>query len=279
MINKLIILIPTFNFIDGVDRILKKIYLERKLVFKIIIFDNSSNHNIKNLCNKYKSKGLNLEYKYNQPKLSPQTNWTNLINFIYNNLRSNNQFSKFYFMLIHQDDVPVDNFFFKKIHNILKKNCPDIISLNTIINDKGFFNDRIHTESYLRHFLYKYLNKYIYLRNYFGPTSSFVFKYTLFSNSLPVFNDKIKWLIDVDFYARYLSKKRIYFSNLTIRSHAKDNIFSLTLLLINKNNIRKEELKALNKFQLNKYVILDFLFWYLIRAIQYSKYILFKKVW
>jgi hypothetical protein len=182
-------------------------------------------------------------------------------------------------MLIHQDDVPVDNFFFKKIHNILEKNRPDIISLNTIINDKSFFNNRIHTESYLRHFLYKYLNKYIYLRNYFGPTSSFVFKYTLFSNSLPVFNNKIKWLIDVDFYARYLSKKRIYFSNLTIRSHAKDNIFSLTLLLINKNNIRKEELKALYKFQLNKYVILDFLFWYLIRAIQYSKYILFKKVW
>ena len=279
MINKLILLVPTYNFTDGVDKILKKVYLERKLVFKIIIFDNSSNNNIKNLCNKYNSKGLNIEYKFNQPKLSPQNNWTNLIKFIYDNFRLNSQATKFYFMLIHQDDVPVDNFFFKKIHNILEKNCPQIISLNTIINDKSFFDNRIHTESYLRHFLYKYLNKYIYLRNYFGPTSSFVFKNTLFRNSFPSFNNKLKWLIDVDFYGRYLSKKRIYFSNLTIRSHAKDNTFSLTSLLINKNNIQKKELKLLNKFELYKYVILDFLFWYLIRAIQYSKYILFKRIW
>lgn len=279
MINKLILLIPTYNFVDGVDKILKKIYLERKLFFKIIIFDNSSNDNIKNICNKYNSLGLNIQYKFNQPKLSPQHNWTNLLKFIYDNLKSLNQTSKFYFMLIHQDDVPVDKFFFKKIHNILEKNCPEIISLNTIINDKSFFDDRLHTESYLRHFLYKYLNKYIYLRNYFGPTSSLVFKNTLFIKSSPVFNNKLKWLIDVDFYGRYLLKKRVYFSNLTIRSHSKNNIFSLTSSLINKNNIQKEELKILNKFQRNEYFIFDFLFWYLIRAIQYSKYILFKKIW
>lgn len=279
MINKLIILIPTFNFIEGVHEILKKILLEKNLIFKIIVFDNSSNSNIKNLCNKYKTKGLNIEYVFNQPKLSAQINWTNLIKFIFENLRSNKQVAKFYFMLIHQDDIPVNNFFFKKIHNILCKNNPDVISLNTIINDKSFFNDRLHTESYLRHFLYKYFNKYIFLRNYLGPTSSLVFKSSLFINILPKFNNKLKWLIDVDFYARFIFKKRVYFSNLTIRSLARNNIFSLTSLLANKKNIHDEELKILNKLYLNKYVILDFLFWYSIRTIQYLKYILLKKIW
>jgi hypothetical protein len=279
MINKLIILIPTFNFIEGTHEILKKISLERNLIFKTIVFDNSTNLNVKNLCNKYKTKGLNIEYKYNQPKLSPQNNWTNLIRFIYDNLRSGNQVTKSHFMLIHQDDVPVNNFFFKKLNNILYKNNPDIISLNTIINDKSFFDDRIHTESYLRHFLHKYFNQYIFLRNYLGPTSSLVFKSSLFRNSLPKFDNKLKWLIDVDFYSKYILKKRIYFSNLTIRSHFKNNIFSLTSLLNNKKNIHEKELKILNKFKLNKYVILDFLFWYSIRTIQYLKYILLKKIW
>jgi hypothetical protein len=270
---------PTFNFTEGVHRILKKIFLEKKLIFKVIVFDNSPNANIKNICNEYKNKGLNLVYVYNQPKLSAQSNWTNLVKYIYKNIRSTNCVTKFYFMLIHQDDVPVNNFFFKKIHNILYKNHPDIVSLNTIINDKSFFDNRLHTESYLRHFLYKYLNKYIYLRNYFGPISSLVFKDTLFKNNLPKFNNMLKWLIDVDFYAKYLFKKKIYFSNLTIRSLTKNNNFSLTSSLINKKNIQVKELKLLNKFQEKKYVILDLLFWYLIRAIQYSKYLLFKRIW
>jgi hypothetical protein len=279
MINKLIILIPTFNFVEGVKEILNRISLERYIIYRIIIFDNSTNSNIKNLCNKYKTNGLNIEYKFNQPKLTPQNNWSDLLKFIYANLRSSTQVTKFYFMLIHQDDIPTDNFFFKKIHDILRKNNPDIISLNTIINDKSFFNNRLHVESYFRHFLYKYFNKYIFLRNYLGPTSSLVFKSSLFIKKLPKFNNNLKWLIDVDFYARFILKKRVYFSNLTIRSYVKNNIFSLTSLLVNKKNIHDEELKILNKLYLNKYVILDFLFWYSIRTIQYLKHILLKKIW
>lgn len=279
MINKLIILIPTYNFTEGVKKILNKISLERNLIYKTIIFDNSSNLNIRNLCNKYKTNSLNIEYRFNQPKLTPQNNWSELLKFIFTNLRSSTQLTKSYFMLIHQDDIPVNNFFFKKIHNIICKNNPEIISLNTIINDKSFFDNRLHTESYLRHFIYKYFNKYIFLRNYFGPISSLVFKSSLFINCLPKFNNNLKWLIDVDFYGRFILKRRVYFSNLSIRSHAKDNIFSLTSLLNNKKNIHDKELKILKKPNLTKYLIIDFLFWYSIRTIQYLKYILLKKIW
>jgi hypothetical protein len=279
MINKLILLIPTYNFVEGVDRILKKIYLERKLVFKTYIFDNSSTSVIRNVYFKYKEKGLDIEYNYSPPRLSAQNNWSNLIRYVFESLKKTSNFSKFYFILLHQDDVPEDNFFFSKLHRNLQKNHKEVISLNTIINDKSFFDNRLHTENYLRYFLYKYFPKYIFLRNYFGPISSLVFKSTLFIKRLPQFKNKLQWLIDIEFYNRYLSNKKIFFSNLSVKSLLYNNIFSLTSSLVDKRKLQMKELKFLNKNQKKSYIILDFTFWYSIRTIQYLKYILFKKIW
>lgn len=279
MINKLILLIPTYNFVEGVDKILKKIYLERKLVFKTYIFDNSTTSVIRNVYSKYKEKGLDIEYKYSPPRLSAQNNWSNLIRYVFESLKKTSNFSKFYFILLHQDDVPEDNFFFSKLHNCLQKNHKQVISLNTIINDKSFFDNRLHTENYLRHFLYKYLPKYIFLRNYLGTISSLVFKSTLFINRLPKFQNKLQWLIDVEFYNRYLFDKKIYFSNLSVKSLVNNNIFSLTSSLMDIRKLQMKEIDFLNEHHKKRYIILDFVFWYSIRTIQYLKYILLKKIW
>jgi hypothetical protein len=281
MINKLIILIPGYNFAEGVDKILNKIYLENKLVFKTYIFDNSSKPFIKNISNKYKKMGLNVEYKFSQPRLSAQHNWSNLISYVFNSLKKTPIYSKFYFMLLHQDDIPEDKNFFKKLHNDIERNNKNIISLNTIVYDKSFFNNRLHTESYLRQFIYKCFPKYFFLRNYFGPISSFVFKSNLFCFKYPTFNNKLDWLIDVEFYNKYIINQKIYFSNLNIKSYIC-NTFSITSSLTKKRKLQMEELKSLNRKPRMRYFILDFLFWYSIRTIQYSKYLLlkiFKKIW
>lgn len=277
---RLVILIPTFNFHKGVNQILNKIYLERKLIYKTVIFDNSSKFYIQNLVKKYKKLGLEIIYSLNKPKISAQYNWTELLSFCNANFFSSNT----YCIIMHQDDIPVEKCFFSKLRLFIRNNnYPEIISLNTIINDDGFFDNRLHVEPILRNLLYKYFPSYLYYRNFIGPLSSLVLKSTLFlkimSGKRFFFDNKLRWLIDVKFYSKYLLKKKFNTSNLTIRSIVKENIFSLSSLIYKKNKLYKKELDYLNINKNILIIIFDFMFWYLIRLVQYLKHLLIYKKW
>jgi hypothetical protein len=99
--------------------------------------------------------------------LSPQNNWENLIK------NSNCD----YFILLHHDDIPVEKNFFKKIHKLLIfYNKPDILSINTMINDNSILNNRIHTHAFLRRIILKFFFNYVIFRNVIGPISSLIIK-------------------------------------------------------------------------------------------------------
>ena len=254
---KLNILLPTYNFPLGVNLILNKILREKKYVNQIIIFDNSKNKSIYNLFVKFKLL-LNIKYKHNMPMSSPQINWKNLIKVT----------DSEYFIIMHHDDIPLEENFFRKIHQLLnfyKK--PDILSINTFLNDSSILNNRIHTHALLRKIILKYFFNYILFRNVIGPISSLIIKKKFLINYS--FDRRLNWLIDVKFYYDYLKKSSIIVTNLLSIKSLLLNKESLTLKIKNRFIYKYKEKRIITKNFFFLYSIFDLLFWYSYRVLSY----------
>ena len=160
-------------------------------------------------------------------------------------------------------------FFFHKLFKIIKNNKNiDIISIDT----KIIYSDnrkKYHIHYLLRYFLNLISKKYILKRNYLGPASALIIKNT----NIPLFDNKLQWLIDVDFYYRISLDKKIIFTNKLIINSEANHKFSITYSIKNKikkiNSIEKSYLINKYKFtNLNKILFfLEPIFWVLIRTL------------
>lgn len=261
---KLSILIPTYNFSTGVFLILKKILSEKKFVNEIIISDNSKNKSVFNIYQRFRFK-LKIKYLHNMPSTIPQKNWQYLI-----------KLSKCdYFVVLHHDDIPVEIDFFKKIHQLINfYGRPDILSINTSINDSTILNNRIHTHAFIRKIILKYFLNYLIFRNVIGPLSSLIIKKNKFKKYH--FDKRLNWLIDVKFYLQHLRSTRIVVSDLISVKSLLLNKESLTLKIKNKFFLHGKEKRIITKEKLYIYSILDFPFWCCYRIFSYTFFLLKK---
>lgn len=251
------ILIPTKDYSDGLIRLLE--YLPKnKSYLNIIISDDFSNSEIKNYVKKLKF--TNLIYSKNIKNFGVAYNWNKLLK----------ECNSKYFMFIHHDDYISDASFFFKLFKLIKKNKNlDMISIDTKIirSDKNEKQWHIHYQ--LRRFLNLISNKYILKRNFLGPLSSLIIK----NIDAPLFDDKLKWLIDVDFYYRIMLNKKIIFTNKLIINSEANHKFSITYSIKNKiKKINSEEWNYLKQkydfTKLNKFLFFfEPLFWILVRML------------
>jgi hypothetical protein len=261
---KLNVLLPTYNYPLGLNLILNKILHEKKYINQVFIFDNTKNKSIYNLFQKFKLV-LNINYHHNMPTTSPQINWQNLIK------TSNCD----YFIIMHHDDIPVEKNFFRKTHQLLNfYNKPDVLSVNTFINDSSILNNRIHTHASVRKIILKYFFPYIVLRNVIGPLSSLIIKKKKLINY--TFDKRLNWLIDVKFYYHYLKKSSIVVTDLLSIKSLLLNKESLTLKIKNKFIHKYKEKKFITKDLLLLYYIFDFFFWYPYRVFSYTIFLIKK---
>lgn len=262
---KLSVLIPTYNFSTGVFLILKKILSEKKFVNEIIISDNSKNKSIFNIYQRFRLK-LKIRYLHNMPSTIPQRNWQYLI-----------KLSKCdYFIVLHHDDIPVEINFFKKIHELINfYGKPDILSINTSLNDSSILNNRIHTHAFIRKIILKYFFNYLIFRNVIGPLSSLIIKKKKFTKYS--FDKRLSWLIDVKFYLQQLRLTRIVVTDLISVKSLLRNKESLTLKIKNKFILYSKEKRIITKEKFYIYSIFDFPFWYSYRIFSYT-FFLFKKL-
>ena len=205
---KLSILIPAYNYTEGIERILNRVkelkYVNKKK-YEIIIHDNSENFMIYNIYKKY-ADYLNIHYKKNLKFIGAANNWNSLLKvakgqFIY---------------MIHHDEFPEKKNFFSKLiltlenyknYDIIFFNC--LLVNNNIIVRPNFFSS-------LKKLIINYFPAYILRRNIVGSISNIVFK-----NKNILFNERLVWLVDVDFYYRLIKKSKNNFLFLN-----KENIFS-----------------------------------------------------
>lgn len=129
------------------------------------------------------SKDLDLNLKTNWikgPQNGPAANW----NFLIKHVRCSR------FMLVHQDEVICPTPGYQKTQ--FDKNIIYVTDLQLIKNNKT-----IYLSGKLRAFLMNYFPRLIFNINFIGPTACL-----LIPNNNLRFNEKLNWLVDVDYYWR-----------------------------------------------------------------------------
>jgi len=231
---ELSILIPAYNYSQGIERILdraKELKNINKRKYEIIIYDNSVNSRIRNIYKKY-SHYLNIYYKKNPKFGGAVNNWNSLLKAAKGK----------FILMIHHDEVPEKKNFFKKLitkietyknFDIFFFNCL-LVNNNNIIRPNFFF--------FLKKLIITYFPAYILRRNVVGSISNIVFK-----NKKILFDKRLVWFVDAEFYYRLIKKSKnfLFFSKENIFSFYKYNS-SISTKLTNKKFKKNSEYQILS---------------------------------
>jgi len=196
------ILLPAYNYAEGTIRILSNLDVSNTAEFEILIFDNSSNDEVFKSIQRFSNTSrININYIKNEPVTDPATNWNNLLDTAAGK----------YSILMHHDEFPIKDDFFNELSSLLQdRDDIDSVVLDGVLIDQKTGMNRRNLPFFLRKFLCTYFPLYIYRRNFIGATGLVVCR----TDFYPRFDPKLKWLLDVDVYARMFSKCRnIHFNS------------------------------------------------------------------
>ena len=206
---KLSILIPTYNFKIGLNKILdciESIEEDLRDFIEIIICDDSDKEIISKKRNKSLKKSFrNYIYKYNFENLGAVDNWNKLISIAKGE----------YLWLLHHDEFwNKEKDFMSYIFKVINFEKPNILIL-PITKSKTKRLDNFNIKISNRHITFNkilrfFINnpKLLIKTNIIGPPSSLIYK----QNKLN-YDKKLKYLVDVEFYIRlfkYFKSKSVF---------------------------------------------------------------------
>jgi hypothetical protein len=259
------ILIPTYNFPVGTNRIYNFIHDNYISGIEVLVFDDSNNRDVFNLTRNHPiSKEKWFKYKKNRSSEGPVRNWNSLL------LSSKGQ----YIWLLHHDELPHSDDFLAKIKSIAiqkeSHSSPDIIFLRNYIqlNNCSLFLSHIPISA--KEFVVKIIPKYLFLHNLIGPPSSLIVR----KESFVLFDELLNWFVDLSWYSHLINRSKIlFFSDLVLLSF-RDNKNSISNIMLSKISKIKmsESLYLLNDFEVLKIIrkkaffyksiyVLDFILW------------------
>jgi GT2 family glycosyltransferase len=223
------ILIPAFNFVNGIERIFKSFdgnFYSSEI--EIIISDDSTNDQIKFFYEKYLKDKANIHYYKQTINLGGVNNWNFLIK------KSNGYF----YWLLHHDEYPFSPNFFKSLLDQLRKKKYNIFLLDLILVDFNKVSAQSkHMPNTLKKIVIQYFPSYLFIRNVVGPPSVIICSKKINLS----YDKKLLFYPDVDFFYRIFNhkKKSIYYLDLQIASLYGRND-SITALMRDKNIIKNE---------------------------------------
>lgn len=181
------IIIPAYEYEDGIKRILKSISLDLPQSAEILIFDNSVSDRVKNEVKLWSDLNPRIYYRKNSPTSNPASNWTDLVDC------SGGE----YCLLLHHDEFPISSDFILRILDEIHLNRDvDVLMMDCILVQSGGKSARRHLPNFIRSWVVKKVPEYLFRRNVIGPTASLVVRRKLY----PKFDDNLRWLVDVDVY-------------------------------------------------------------------------------
>lgn len=240
-------MVPAYNYPIGVERILSKLSSEYSEDIEIIVFDDSSDNEVHNVCTAYKDAFYSFIYKHNNPAMGAIDNWNSLLD----------EAQGEYCLLLHHDEFPLGDNFVNKVINSLSINATtDVLIMDLVLVDINTGFIRQHAPSWLRNLSAKYFPEYLFRRNIIGPVSTLIVRRSVF----PRFNEKLQWLVDVELYVR------LFTQGITIKTAANiqigsapDKNHSITASLGNEVvRIKQKELEHLRDLYGNTFWIKRF---------------------
>jgi len=188
------ILIPAYNYVAGVVRILRPLLAERRRDLEILVHDDSNNDLVECAVAEMKAEHPYLYYVRNSPRRGAVDNWNQLLRTARGH----------YILLVHHDDVPLsERFGAELIAELSRCAWPDALILTCVTHD--VVRDRLKpgVANTLRLLIVRRWPIYLWRRNVLGPPAALVIRRDLFEG----FDRRLKWLVDVDAYYRFLIGK------------------------------------------------------------------------
>ncbi|MEO0038913.1 MAG: hypothetical protein RIQ59_2124 [Bacteroidota bacterium] len=192
------ICIPTYNSVFFLKKLLDSLIIQSFIDFEIVISDDSTTDEVMNYCKEIED--ARVIYLKHQSIHSATENW----NFAIQKATGK------YRMLVHHDDYFSDHKILEQIVEFHNKNGEkDAIFL-------GFVNENKSEKFYYGKFsiqrILKQPDKLLFV-NYLSAPSCLIIHETVTID----YNDKLKWLVDVDFYQRLM----INYKNIAYVPHLK----------------------------------------------------------
>lgn len=229
------ICIPAYNNPQCIERLLESIKRQSYQDIEIIITDDSDNDETeKVIAEKYT--GMRIIYRKNNNRGGAAKN----CNFAMNLATGN------FIKIMHQDDWFAD---LKSLERLVEgiSRDPDMIfySCGTYqIGDRFKYQRSVPVDKLLE-LCYNY--KLLYKANYIGAPSA-----TIFKNTTVRFDERLRWLVDLEFYMRLLQNGQMGFTDeplICIGMHKGQETQKCSN---NKGLIKKEYTYVFNKHKLNK---------------------------
>lgn len=191
------ICIPAYKKTHYLERLLISIAAQTFTDFEVIVTDDSPDDSVKHLCEQYSS-SFALRYFKNEAVMGSPENWNEAIR------KAEGQWIK----MMHDDDWfasrialeifcdairshPSKAFFFCSYYNVPENGQTRPVVLK--LHKQFFLSNPIHLLS----------------ENVIGPPSVSIYKNVRGGT----FDKGLKWLVDIDFYIRYLQKQKSFYIN------------------------------------------------------------------
>jgi glycosyltransferase involved in cell wall biosynthesis len=191
------ICIPAYKRIQYLKRLLNSITIQSFTDFEVIITDDSPSADVNDLVDQYKNK-FQINYYRNPVPLGTPENWNESIR------RAKGKWIK----LMHDDDWFANEDSLLVFANATKQNS--CLSFFYSAYTNIFEDDRQSATVYLNSFRKRKFEQNpvtLFSRNVVGPPSVTLVK----NDKLTWYDNKIKWVVDIDFYIRYLKKNLSFY--------------------------------------------------------------------
>jgi len=226
------ICIPAYNSVELISRSIQLIIDQSFNDFEIIISDDSTNEDVFDFYNSLKDNRIN--YFKHRSITTATENW----NFALKKSKGR------YKMLLHHDDYFRNNLVLDKIYKDYLKNGEMMVYFLNFINEdkfKKFYYNKFSMKQF-----FKYPNNLLYV-NYLSTPSCLVLNQKVDL----LYNEELKWLVDVDLYSRLFKKFNSikFISDISIVIGSGDERITNTIL---KKDILKE-FYLLTKNKIYKY--------------------------
>ena len=184
------ICIPTYNNVENLQKVIDSIVIQTFVDYEIIVSDDSTNDKVSDLIQKNINQGLFIRYFRNEVPLGSPKNW----NFAIKQAKGR------YIKLLHHDDWLISPFALQKFYNIVsvEGDCFVFSAAESIQHNQLIHHipDKTNISRLER-------NPFFLLNgNFIGGPSSMIFP-----NNGVLFDERLVWLVDVDFYLQLLVKK------------------------------------------------------------------------
>ncbi len=190
------ILVPAFNYADGVKRIIRPLIEETTGDFEVLVFDDSTTNGVRDCCIQLAKRLPQLRYRRKGIGKGAVANWNALIK----------EARGKYLLLLHHDDFQLERRFVSIVReDIVSTEYPDVLLLQCRTFDVKSMSLRAALPVCLSLLVSRHLPWYLFRRNLIGPPSAIVIRRELYQQ----YDEQLKWLVDVDLYFRVFRERPI----------------------------------------------------------------------